>query len=148
MSREVNASAELAAPADEIWDVVMDPHLLERWVTTHEALEGHVPDRLEQGSRFGQRLKLGRSFAVTWEVVDREPPRRVRWEGRGPGGARAHVSYELEPLSETRTRFTYKNRFELPGGPLGRLAGRMVGERVARVEAERSLAKLKALVER
>lgn len=147
MSRAVETSAELAATPEEIWSVVMDPHRLERWVTTHEGLEGEVPDRLEQGSTFAQRLKLGRSFTVTWEVVECDRPRRVRWEGRGPAGSRAQVSYELGSLGEARTRFTYQNRFELPGGALGRLAGRAVGDHLARREAERSLANLKTLVE-
>ncbi len=130
MSREVRAETELLASPDEVWEIVMDPRRLGEWVTTHDGLEGDVPDLLEQGSKFKQRLKIGGpTFTATWHVVECDPPHHVRWEGEGPGGSSAHVEYKLEAIAE-KTRFTYANRFELPGGPLGRLAGRAVGERV------------------
>jgi uncharacterized protein YndB with AHSA1/START domain len=146
MSREVRAEAELAAAPDEVWDIVMDPRRLGEWVTTHAGLEGDAPERLESGSSFRQRLKVGgAAFAVTWTVVECDRPRHVRWEGAGPGGSTALVEYGLTGDASS-TRFTYANRFELPGGALGRLAGRAVGERLARRESERSLENLKRLL--
>lgn len=146
MSREVRAEAELPAAPDVVWEIVIDPSRLGDWVTTHEGLEGDVPDRLEQGSTFKQRLKVGGpTFTATWNVVEYDPPHHVRWEGEGPAGSKAHVEYNLERLAE-RTRFTYVNRFELPGGALGRLAGRAIGERVAKREADRSLENLARLI--
>ena len=146
MSREVRAEIDLPAGPEQVWDVVMDPHRLREWVTTHEGLEGAAPERLERGSEFKQRLKVGGpSFTVTWKVVECERPRSVRWEGEGPGGSRAFVEYDLSPDGDG-TRFGYANRFELPGGALGRLAGRAVGERVARRESERTLENLKRLL--
>jgi uncharacterized protein YndB with AHSA1/START domain len=145
VSRDVRAETDLAAPPEEVWDMVMDPHSLEKWVTTHAGLEGEVPERLEQGSVFKQRLKVGGApFTVTWEVVESDRPRQVLWRGEGPGGSEAVVEYRLGE-SDGGTRFTYVNRFELPGGALGRLAGRAVGERVAKRESERTLENLKAL---
>ena len=147
MSREVTAQAELPASPEEVWEVVMDPRRLGEWVTTHAGLEGEPPARLERGSTFKQRLKVGGpAFTVTWEVVECDRPRRVRWEGEGPGGSRAHVRYELEPQGEGATRFRYANSFELPGGALGRLAGRAVGARVARRESQRTRENLRALL--
>jgi uncharacterized protein YndB with AHSA1/START domain len=145
MGREVRAETELQASPEEVWDVVMDPGRLERWVTTHEGLEGDVPDRLEAGSTFRQRLKVGgAAFTVTWTVVECEHPRLVRWEGDGPAGSAAFVEYLLS-ASADGTRFAYSNRFELPGGVLGRIAGKAVGERVARRESERTLQNLARL---
>lgn len=148
MSREVRAELELPASPDAVWEIVMDPRRLGEWVTTHQGLEGEPPDRLERGSTFKQRLKVGGpTFTVTWNVVESDPPHGVRWEGEGPGGSRAHVEYRLESAG-SRTRFTYANRFELPGGALGRIAGRAVGERVAKREADRSLENLARLFAR
>jgi uncharacterized protein YndB with AHSA1/START domain len=148
MSRTLRTEVELDAPPEKVWEVVVDPHRLEQWVTTHSALGAGAPRELEQGSSFEQKLRLGgRPFKVTWTVTDCERPRNVSWSGDGPAGSRARVRYTLEPLDGGRTRFGYENEFELPGGPLGRLAGRAVGDRLARREAERSLANLKALVE-
>jgi uncharacterized protein YndB with AHSA1/START domain len=148
VNRGVRAEVELAAPPERVWTIVMDPYRLERWVTTHSDLGDGAPRQLEAGSSFDQELKLGgRRFKVAWTVTDCDRPRSVSWSGEGPAGSRAHVRYTLEALDGERTRFGYENEFELPGGPLGRLAGRAVGDRVARREAERSLASLKALVE-
>lgn len=124
----------------------MDPSCLERWVTIHASLEDAPPDRLEQGSRLTQRLQLaGRGFTVDWTVVENEPARRVTWEGNGPMRSHAGVTYELEPI-DGGTRFIYTNEFSLPGGPLGRFAGPVV-RRVTAGELDRSLGRLKALVE-
>jgi carbon monoxide dehydrogenase subunit G len=148
MSEAVRTQIELQATPERVWEVVMDPHQLERWVTTHVALGDGAPRELENGSSFEQELKVsGAKFTVTWSVSDCDRPRQVSWSGRGPAGSRAHVRYLLEPRGEDTTAFEYENEFELPGGALGRLAGRAVGDRVARREAERSLQNLKRLVE-
>ena len=146
MGRDVRTTVELPAPPEEVWNIVMDPYRLGEWVTTHEGLEGEAPAQLEQGSTFKQRLKVaGPAFTVTWEVVEAERPSHVRWVGKGPGGSEAHVAYELDP-ADGGTRFTYQNRFELPGGVLGRTAGGVVGERVAKREADATLERLAELL--
>ena len=50
-------------------------------------------------------------------------PRDVEWEGRGPMGTKARVSYDLEPRGEG-TCFNYINEYELPGGPLGKIGAK------------------------
>jgi carbon monoxide dehydrogenase subunit G len=93
-----------------------------------------------------QCLKLaGRKFHVHWEVVENEPQQRVVWEGKGPIHSHARVIYELEP-NQDGTHFSYTNQFDLPGGPLGRMAGSAV-KRVTAKELDGSLQKLKELVE-
>lgn len=144
----VVSEIEIAAPPEAVWDVVMNPHRLEDWVTTHDSLGDDAPRELERGSTFKQTLKVGGpKFEVTWKVVEAQRPRRVEWEGDGPAGSSAGVVYELEPSGSDATTFRYENDFKLPGGALGRLAGRTVGASTARREAERSLANLKRLIE-
>ena len=126
----------------------MDPRRLAEWVTTHRSLSEGAPTTLARGSTFRQTLSLsGARFDVTWTVVRAERPQRVEWDGEGPAGSSARVRYELEPAGEGATLFRYRNEFELPGGPLGRVAGRAIGSAPARRDAERSLANLKRLVE-
>jgi hypothetical protein len=55
------------------------------------------------------------------------------------------VVYEFEP-NGGGTLFSYVNEYELPGGPLGRLAGRTVS-RVTAKEVDETLSRLKRLVE-
>jgi carbon monoxide dehydrogenase subunit G len=143
----VERSIEIAAPPDDVYEVVMDPARLAEWVTVHEELV-HAPDGvLDEGDELAQKLKVaGRAFKVSWRVVKAERPRDVEWEGRGPVGTRARVSYDLEPR-EGGTCFNYLNEYELPGGPLGKLGARAF-RRTAGREADRTLEALKGLLER
>ena len=147
MADEVRESIEIDAPVERVWELVMDPHRLGEWVSTHESVD-NVPDGgLKQGSTFDQRMKLaGKGFDVSWTVTACDPPHRAAWEGAGPGGSTAHVVYELSKAGGG-TRFDYANGFELPGGALGRVAGRVAGGRAARSQARKTLARLKELLE-
>ena len=143
----VERSIEIAATPERIYDVIMDPTCLERWVTIHAALEQAPGGQLEQGSELTQRLQLaGRGFTVHWKVIENDPARKVVWEGRGPMRSHAGVTYELTPNGAGGTRFTYTNEFALPGGPLGRVAGPVV-KRVTAGELDQSLERLRLLVE-
>jgi hypothetical protein len=125
----------------------MDPHRLGEWVSTHQSVDNVPAGGLEQGSTFGQRMKLaGKGFDVTWTVKACDAPNRAEWEGAGPAGSTAHVIYELSE-ADGRTRFDYTNGFDLPGGALGRVAGRVAGDRAARSQARKTLARLKQLLE-
>ena len=144
---KVERSIEIAASPDAVYDVVMDPKRLGEWVTVHDSLV-HAPDGvLEKGDELAQKLKVaGQGFKVTWKVAVAHRPRDVEWEGRGPMGTKARVSYDLEPRGDG-TCFNYLNEYELPGGPLGKL-GAKAFEKTAAKEADRTLVKLKGLLER
>jgi carbon monoxide dehydrogenase subunit G len=143
---KVERTTKIAAPPQRLYDVVMDPRRLGDWVTIHHALEGKPPSPLQEGSRLTQYLRLaGKRFKVHWTVVKNEPCQRVVWEGRGPVTSRARVEYRFEPDGDG-TNFSYLNEYELPGGPLGRFAGRAVA-RVTQKELDGSLRRLKSLVE-
>ncbi len=74
----------------------MDPHRLGEWVTTHVSVDDVPEGGLDQGSTFGQRMKLaGKGFDVHWTVTACEAPNKAAWEGAGPGGSTAHVVYQL-----------------------------------------------------
>ncbi|MEA2347062.1 MAG: hypothetical protein QOG62_849 [Thermoleophilaceae bacterium] len=133
-----------AAPAD-VYAAVMDPEQLGDWVVIQDRLVESPGRELEKGDRLVQRLKVaGQGFEVSWNVT-RADPSQVEWEGQGPMGTSARVAYGFEPDGDG-TRFDYMNEYELPGGVAGRLAGRAVSA-VAGREADKTLARLKALVE-
>jgi carbon monoxide dehydrogenase subunit G len=143
---KVERTVRLAAAPQDVYDVVMDPSRLEDWVTIHDHLVGDPPNPLKKGSRLTQCLRLaGKRFKVRWTVVENDPCRKVVWEGRGPVMSHAQVEYRFEPDGDG-TRFSYVNQYDLPGGPLGRIAGRTVS-RVTTREVDGSLQKLKALVD-
>ncbi|MBB4661698.1 SRPBCC family protein [Conexibacter arvalis] len=144
----VRSGIEIAASPERVWEVVMDPRRLADWVTIHRSL-GDAPARLQRGSTFEQVLTLrGAHLHVEWTIVEIDPPRRAVWHGRGPVHSHASIVYELEERDGgAATRFDYVNEFKAPGGPLGAVAGRVLVGGLSEREAQRSLERLKALVE-
>jgi uncharacterized protein YndB with AHSA1/START domain len=145
---EVRASIDIAAPREEVFDLALDPHRLEDWVSTHRELVDEPDLPLREGSEFRQKLRVaGISFKVSWSLTRLERPRVIEWLGSGPGGSEARVCSSLEAI-EGGTRYDYVNRFDLPGGKLTAKAAGLIGEEKGREEAERSLKALKELLER
>ena len=60
---------------------------------------------------------------------------------------KARAVYELSANGNGSTRFHYLNEYQLPGGPAGRIAGGAIA-RASRREADRTLQRLRDLVER
>jgi carbon monoxide dehydrogenase subunit G len=146
----VTASIDIAVPPQRVWDVVMDPHHFDEWVTIHRRL-GHVDDgRLRPGFQVEQTLSLHHAnFKVRWSLKELDPPYCAVWEGRGPAGSHARIVDKLTALDDgEQTRFDYLNEYSQPGGFLGRMAGRVFVAGSAEREANRSLARLKAFLER
>lgn len=143
---KVEREIDLAASADDIYQVIMDPQRLRDWVSIHEKLED-APDSLRKGSTLTQSLKLaGRSFTVEWKVVENDRPTHVVWEGKGPLGSKARAVYDFEESDDGTTHFTYSNEYDLPGGALGKMAGPAVRKVTGR-ELDTSLENLRSLVE-
>jgi uncharacterized protein YndB with AHSA1/START domain len=147
MARSVRESIVLAAEPAKVWDTVMDPALLERWVTTHDSYEGAPAGPLKEGDSFTQKLRLaGKSFKVDWTVVEADKPTVARWKGDGPAGSTAEVTYRLSD-EDGGTRFEYENQFALPGGVLGKAAGGLLSAAPGSREARKTLERLRSLLE-
>jgi len=147
MGEVVSQRVEIAAPIDRVWDLVMDPHRLGDWVTIHREVFDVPAGELERGARFGQRMKLkGVPLEVRWTIAEWSAPSSALWLGEAAAGAKARISYELTEHDGVTT-FDYGNEFELPGGKIGKLAGQAFNAMSGDREAERSLARLKELLE-
>ena len=106
--RVVSATREIAAPADQIFELIADPAQQPRW-------DGN--DNLAQASA-GQRVtQVGDVFRMTTtrgnerdnHVVEFAEGRRLAWTPSEPGRqAPGHLwRWELEPLDASRTRVTH-----------------------------------------
>lgn len=144
----VTASVHIAAPPSAVWAVVMDPARLGDWVTIHRKLRYADDGSARVGFRMEQQLHLrGVSIDVHWELVSCDPDRRAVWEGRGPARSHARTEYVLSAHGESATDFAYHNEFRAPLGPIGALASRALVGGMPEREAERTLQRLKTLVE-
>ncbi|HLM49142.1 MAG TPA: SRPBCC family protein [Solirubrobacteraceae bacterium] len=138
---------DIAASPEQVWDVIMDPTRLDDWVTIHRRLGRHDAP-FGEGATMEQTLCLrGVNFKVKWTVVEWDPPHRAVMEGRGPARSKARIVDELS-RRDGKTHFDYRNEFKAPMGPLGSVAGRVLVGGVSEREAQASLNRLKALLER
>jgi uncharacterized protein YndB with AHSA1/START domain len=139
---EVITSITIDAPPEKVWEVVMDPHRLEEWVTIHRKLNSASRDEMDQ------TLHLrGVNFHVHWELEECEAPTHAVWRGRGPARSHAETEYRLTAV-DGGTRFAYRNEFKAPLGPLGAVASRALVGGLPEREAHQSLRNLKSLIER
>jgi uncharacterized protein YndB with AHSA1/START domain len=146
---KVHVKTEIHAPIERVWDVVMDPSRLKDWVTIHRSVKDVSANPLRKGSTMTQVLHIrGVSFRVQWTLTDVKPPNHAEWEGQGPAHSRALIRYDLSPQGDDTTVFEYTNEFMTPGGRLGKMASRVIVGAASEREAQSSLRRLKALLER
>jgi uncharacterized membrane protein len=145
----VHAHIEIDAPMQRVWETVLDPHHLKDWVTIHKSVRDVSDSPLRKGSTMEQVLQIrGVSFHVHWTLTELRAPQRAEWEGQGPAHSVARIRYELSGGDDGRTQFAYTNEFMPPGGRLGNVASRFIVGATSQREANNSLARLKALLER
>ena len=145
----VHAQIEINAPIQRVWETVMDPNCLKDWVTIHRSVRDVSDTPLRKGSTMEQVLQIrGVSFHVQWTLTAVKSPQHAEWEGHGPAHSLARISYQLSGEDEGPTQFDYTNTFAPPGGKLGNVASRFIVGATSQREANNSLARLKALMER
>lgn len=145
---KLERTIEIDASPEDVYDVLTDPKCLGEWVTIQEELVEAPEPPLEKGDCVVQRMKVvGKSFEVSWDVEVADRPSKVRWSGGGPMGSTARATYELEPNGNGGTKFSYTNEYDVPGGPVGKMAGRALVS-ASGGEADATLKRLKDFVER
>ena len=143
LEREIHIDAEPQA----VYDKLMDPDCLADWVTIQDELLEAPDGDLQKGSELVQRCKVaGQRFKLKWKVESADRPHKTVWKGRGPFGSKAQVTYDLA-ANDGGTDFTYTNEYSLPGGPIGKIAGRAVVG-ASGTEADKTLERLKRLIEK
>ena len=144
LEREIHIDASPEA----VYDKLTDPNCLGEWVSVHDGIEEAPAGNVEKGDTIVQRMKVaGQKFRITWHVDEAQRPNKVVWTGDGPMGTKARATYVISKNGGEGCTFNYVNEYDLPGGPVGKLAGRAVVG-ASGGEADRSLEKLKTLVEK
>lgn len=135
-------SVEIAAPVQEVFAFHLDTRnaaLISPAGTRILGVEGAFP--VVAGSIVTMRIRQRPApFAMSWrvriEAVER-PARIVDVAERSPFAAWRH-EHIFEAIDDVRTRMTDRVAYRLPGGPLGRLADRLlVARQLARAFEER-----------
>jgi uncharacterized protein YndB with AHSA1/START domain len=145
----VQAEIAIDAPIERVWETIMDPDRLADWVTIHKSIAKASTTPLKEGATMDQTMQVrGLTFKVHWQLISVDAPHEACWEGGGPARSTAIIRYELSSTEDGQTVFRYTNEFKPPGGRLGNVAGRIIVGATSQREANNSLSRLKALLER
>ena len=80
----VNASIDIDAPPERVYDAMLDPARLKDWVTIHRRVNRSDDGTPREGYEMEQTLCLrGANFKVRWTLTEADKPAAATWEGRG-----------------------------------------------------------------
>jgi hypothetical protein len=139
----VTKTIELEHSPEDAFALLTDAERFGEWMTIHAGWPNGLP-ALEPGVAFTQKLRImGMPADVAWVVDELEAPHRMRIVGIGPMGARLATTLSIAPGTGGGAVVSYEAEFSGAGveGPMGEMVTKQAG-----VEAEASLARLKALV--
>lgn len=136
-------TADVDRPIEEVWDLWSDVRILPELSASTTEVRG-APERLTAvGQSFTQVVRaVGRCFESRWEVVAIEPCDHLTIEGSVGFGVTNRITERVVELGPRRTRMELTVDYDLPFGPLGRLASRLGVEHLAAREAGEVLAGL------
>jgi uncharacterized protein YndB with AHSA1/START domain len=106
----VRRSRTVAAPRDEVWDVVSDPHHLPRWWPNVQRVE----EVTEDGWTNVLRTEKGKAVRADFTRVAAEPPRRLVWQQEVEESpferilSRSVIELSLEPDGDRATRVSLR----------------------------------------
>lgn len=144
----VSASIRIPATPADVWQTVMDPASLDKWVTIHRKLVHADEGAPRVGYEMDQQIHMrGVRLEVHWKLVECRPGKLAIWEGRGPARSHARSEYVLS-TEDGGTRFDYRNEFRPPLGPVGTIVSRALVGGMPEREAKRTLERLRAHMER
>jgi hypothetical protein len=92
-NRRVSVTRPVAASAAELFAILADPAqhaVIDGSGTVTASAQGST--KLEMGSTFGMKMKLGVPYSISNEVVEFEPDRLIAW--RHMGGHRWRYAFE------------------------------------------------------
>ena len=144
----IEKSVEIKAPPDKVWEMLaFDKAVewMEGWKTVKYTSEVSTPE---------DKYKVGASALITehvkydFEITESLKNEKIVWHSAGtrakPDMTR---SYTLKP-TETGTKVTSVFDYTSPFSVLGKIVDKAGGQRIAEKDTEKSLGKLKSILEK
>jgi hypothetical protein len=111
VSTQIRTEIDIAASADQVWDVLRDLDAYPEWNPFIPEISGPI----EEGARLHVLLQppQGRAMCFRPRVLEVAPGRALRWLGRlgVPGLFDGEHRFLIEPIGPHRVRFVQEERF-------------------------------------
>jgi coenzyme Q-binding protein COQ10 len=144
---KINHTIKIAKTPEEVYSVARNPS---SWATWFTGLSG--PDQLTGSGEKGTVAEftytlVGFHFPVTVEVTeDHTNPEGCRWSSTLKGPLAGSQTYQYQPV-EGGTEVKMEMEYTIPGKALGKIANRLIIERMQEKSVHQSLENLKLLCE-
>lgn len=143
----IKKSIYINAPVEKVYAMARDPN---RWATFYAGLS--EPEEINGHGEVGTVVKhyylmAGMRFPVTSRVlVDSIGPNGGQWKGKIEGPLDGEQTWDYVPKNDG-TEVSINISYTLPGAVLGRIANRLLVERMQERAIEQTLENLKILCE-
>jgi uncharacterized membrane protein len=143
----LNKSILIHAPVETVYAVARDP---KRWATWFDGLS--EPEKLTGEGEVGTVVELsyllaGMRFPITSRVLeDQVSPEGARWKGKIEGPLAGEHTWTYTPKNGD-TEVTADIEYTVPGKALGKIADRLIIERMQARSLEQTLENLKVQCE-
>jgi uncharacterized protein YndB with AHSA1/START domain len=104
-NNKLSGSIRLAAPPENVWDLITTVASITEWYDTWDAVEHAADDeRLQVGTSFRLiRHRIGRDDTALCRVTSLQAPRRLCWVQYAPRRPTMTVEFRLLPETEGST---------------------------------------------
>jgi hypothetical protein len=111
MARELNTSIEIDAPANTVWEVLIDFSCYGQWNPFIRSISGEA----KQGEQLEVFIQPPGGNGMTFRpvILAVQPGHELRWRGQLllPGIFNGEHQFQLEPIEANRTRFVHRETF-------------------------------------
>ncbi|MBF2001279.1 MAG: SRPBCC domain-containing protein [Synechococcales cyanobacterium M58_A2018_015] len=111
VAKEINTSIEINAPAETVWQVLINFSCYAQWNPFIRSIQGEA----RQGATLEVFIQPPGRNGMTFRpiILALEPGRELRWIGRLllPGIFDGEHQFQLEPIGGNRTKFVHREVF-------------------------------------
>lgn len=111
MPKELNTNIEIDAPANTVWEALIDFSRYSQWNPFIRSIRGEA----KQGGQLEVFIQPPGGSGMTFRpvILEMQAGRELRWIGRLllPGIFDGEHQFQLEPLGENRTRLIHRETF-------------------------------------
>lgn len=142
----IAGSIAVQASPEAVWAFLCDARRYPEWIPDTLAILAVSDEPLVAGSTYRERSRVvgPLSLPSDWRVVEFDPPRRQRHDGRMLGPM--SITFEVTP-ADGGARFAYNLEYAVPLGPPGRALDALAVRPRLRRSFERAAENLRRMVE-
>jgi hypothetical protein len=150
----IEKSIIIRVPSEKVWQMLA----LDRW-SEWQPGRGFTSLQLEKGVKFASEVntpedkyRVGTSARpiaydqLTFKVTESLKNEKITYLTEEPG-RQSTITYVLEPV-EDGTKFIYSTSYEMPWGTFGKFLEKAFAKRIGEGQLEKSLEKLKSILEK